>query len=54
MKNEITNSKYSEIIEDMKLQLNEYFNKYQDPIRNGLNVLNLPQHNYSEAWRSGN
>ena len=39
-------------ITQLTAQLESYFNRFADPIKSGLNVLNLPQHNFTEAWRS--
>ena len=32
-------------------EIDRYFGCYQDPVKSGLRVVELPQHNLSEAWR---
>ena len=39
------------IIEDLTQKLDAFFEKYADPVKNGLNVKNLPLHNGRESWR---
>lgn len=42
---------YQDVVNELSKAINEYFGMYQDEINSGLNVLSLPQHNYTEAWR---
>lgn len=47
--NDASNAK---IIDELNSQLSAYFEKYQDEINSGLNILSLPIHNDFEPWRS--
>jgi arylsulfatase A-like enzyme len=44
-------SRYADKIAALNRTLNQYFETYADPIKNGLNVKDLPIHNSSESWR---
>ena len=39
------------VVEQLTDEIDGYFKRYQDPIKSGLRVKDLPQHNMSEAWR---
>ncbi len=43
--------KHQNRVKNMTAKLDAYFKTYADPIKNGLNVKNLPIHNGSESWR---
>ena len=53
---EITNlyyrPEYQALAASLTEQINAYFGKHQDPVKNGLRVLELPPHNNTEAWRT--
>jgi choline-sulfatase len=40
------------LVERLTAQVDEYFSRYEDPVKTGLNVKNLPRHNSTEAWRT--
>jgi arylsulfatase A-like enzyme len=40
------------LVQDLTARIDEYFSTYEDPIRNGLRVCELPRHNMTEAWRA--
>jgi len=40
------------LIQQLTEQIETYFNTYQDRNKSGLEVLGLPRHNFTEAWRS--
>ena len=42
---------YQQIVDNLTLLLQAHFTRYEDPIKNGLRVSELPKHNDSEAWR---
>ena len=42
---------YQPLVEQLTGEIDRYFERYQDPIKSGLRVRDLPQHNLSEAWR---
>ena len=39
------------VVEQLTRELDAFFEKYADPVKNGLNVKALPRHNGSESWR---
>ena len=39
------------VVKQLSGEIDRYFGRYQDPIKNGLRVKELPRHNMSEAWR---
>lgn len=39
-------------IEQLTVAMEAYFEQYQDDEKSGLRVADLPQHNFSEAWRN--
>jgi len=52
----------NQVVEELEKKLDYYFKKYSDPVKNGLNVKELPRHNSpqknsqrisSEGWRDG-
>lgn len=49
--NLINHPDYQSIISNLSGEIDAYFNKYEDKTNSGLNVLNLQQHNWTEAWR---
>lgn len=40
-------------VEDLTARMDEYFRRYEDPLKSGLRVRELPRHNGVEAWRAG-
>ncbi len=46
------NPGYAAIIEQLTDKIEEYFGRYEDPVKRGLNARHLPRHNLTEAWRS--
>lgn len=40
------------LIEQLTAQIDRYFGAYEDPVKSGLNVKELPRHNFTEAWRA--
>jgi choline-sulfatase len=45
------NPAYKTAIERLTAKLNLFFETYADPVKNGLNVKQLPIHNNAESWR---
>ena len=43
---------FGDVVERLTEQLEAYFDRYEDVQNSGLNVLNLPRHNDTEAWRT--
>ncbi|MBI9043658.1 MAG: sulfatase-like hydrolase/transferase [Anaerolineaceae bacterium] len=43
---------YEVLIKDLTRRMELYFYHYQDAVKSGLNVLDLPRHNTTEAWRN--
>ena len=39
------------VVKQLSDEIDRYFGRYQDPIKSGLRVNELPLHNMSEAWR---
>lgn len=46
-------SHYQPIVSQLTTQMETHFGQFQDEEKSGLRVADLPQHNYSEAWRGG-
>jgi len=42
---------YQSLVNQLTVELETYFEKYEDTHKSGLRVSELPQHNFSEAWR---
>ncbi len=40
------------LIERLSARIEDFFGRYQDPVKSGLRVRELPRHNGTEAWRS--
>lgn len=40
------------LVESLSAQIEAYFSRYEDPVKSGLNVRQLPRHNFTEAWRT--
>lgn len=40
------------LIQNLTEQIDTYFGKYEDPLKSGLRVAELPRHNMTEAWRA--
>ncbi len=40
-----------DVVERLKYIIDDFFEQYADPVKSGLNVKNLPKHNFTEAWR---
>ena len=53
MNNLFDSPAHQSIIQTLTEQLEAHFTKYEDTAKSGLRVRNLPQHNFSEAWRPG-
>ena len=51
MVNGFDNPNFRPEIDRLTQKLDTFFENYADPIKNGLNVKNLPLHNGSESWR---
>ncbi len=53
--NEMTNlfhdANYQSLVVQLTNDMKSHFDQYQDEVNSGLRVADLPQHNYSEAWR---
>jgi choline-sulfatase len=45
------NPEHSDLIANLRLQIDTYFQTYEDPIKSGKRVKELPRHNDTEAWR---
>ena len=39
------------LVESLTLKMNNFFARYEDPVKSGLNVKQLPRHNKTESWR---
>ena len=42
---------HQQLVQQLTTQLEQYFTRYEDPIKSGLRVRELPRHNHTEAWR---
>ncbi len=51
-RNLFTDPEKQTLVRQLTAQIDDYFNIYEDPIRTGLNVKELPRHNFTEAWRA--
>ena len=40
------------LVQNLTEQIDAYFSKYEDPLKRGLRVSQLPPHNLTEAWRA--
>ena len=49
--NRFADEAYQTIVEALTAALDNYFARYQDELKSGLRVRDLPKHNLSEAWR---
>ncbi len=45
------NRQYQPIVDELTGEIDRYFSRYQDPVKSGLRVKELPRHNLTEAWR---
>ncbi len=45
-------SSYQGLAQQLTTRLETFFTTYQDPVKSGLRVADLPRHNNAEAWRS--
>jgi arylsulfatase A-like enzyme len=52
MVNLFTDPAYQALVQQLTHQLDTYFTQYEDPHYSGLRGRELPQTNFSEAWRS--
>lgn len=52
MINKFNDPDYQPIINRLTVEMESYFERFQDEVKSGLRVTNLPQHNFSEAWRN--
>ena len=43
---------YRPVVDDLMARIQRHFTRYEDPVKSGLNVRNLPRHNFTEAWRT--
>ena len=39
------------LVESLTLKMKNFFARYEDPVKSGLNVKQLPRHNKTESWR---
>jgi arylsulfatase A-like enzyme len=39
------------LVESLTVKMNNFFARYEDPVKSGLNVKKLPRHNKTESWR---
>lgn len=39
------------LVQQLTARIDDHFGKYEDPIKSGLRVRDLPRHNHTEAWR---
>jgi len=39
------------LVERLTVKMNNFFARYEDPVKSGLNVKKLPRHNKTESWR---
>ena len=39
------------MVESLTLKMNNFLARYEDPVKSGLNVKQLPRHNKTESWR---
>ena len=42
---------YQGLVVQLSGEIDSYFERFQDPVMNGLRVRDLPRHNLTEAWR---
>jgi choline-sulfatase len=42
---------YAQLTDELTAAIDDFFAAYQDPVKSGLNVANLPTHNPYEPWR---
>jgi len=40
-----------QLVQQLTAQLEQHFTRYEDPIKSGLRVRELPRHNHTESWR---
>lgn len=40
-----------QLVQQLMTQLEQHFTRYEDPMKSGLRVRDLPRHNHTEAWR---
>lgn len=51
MVNRFNDVEYQPLVNRLTLEMESYFEQYEDHDKSGLRVTELPQHNFSEAWR---
>ncbi len=49
--NRINDATLQPLVAQLTGEIDQYFARYQDPVKSGLRVRDLPRHNLSEAWR---
>jgi len=42
---------YESLVQQLTTRIDAYFSAFEDPVKNGLRVRELPHHNKTEAWR---
>ena len=45
---------HQSLVNELTMRLDAHFGQYEDSIKSGLRVRDLPEHNTTEAWRVGN
>ncbi|MBL8096715.1 MAG: sulfatase-like hydrolase/transferase [Anaerolineales bacterium] len=51
--NVIADPGQSDLVAQLTAQVEAYFSRYEDPVKTGRRVKELPRHNGTEAWRTG-
>ena len=51
MINHFDDAEYQSLVRLLTSEMESHFEQFQDSVKSGLNVNQLPQHNFSEAWR---
>jgi arylsulfatase A-like enzyme len=51
MTNRFHDPAHQPLVERLTTRLDTHFSQYEDPVKSGLRVLELPRHNKTEAWR---
>jgi len=39
------------LVESLTVKMNNFFARYEDPVKSGLFLKKLPRHNKTESWR---
>ena len=51
MVNLFADPSHQPLVQRLTARINDYFSTYEDPIKSGLRVSELPRQNHTEAWR---